>query len=107
MTKSSLNADQCRTVEIIEALGFGVIEGLVIRGGFPCYEREPRLLQTIKLDLEPNRQTDRSCPDLTLKQEFESMFDQLSGLGDGIVEIEIRHGLPFKLVVERRSTELL
>jgi hypothetical protein len=107
MTKSSLNADQRQTVEIIEAMGFGVIERLVIRGGFPCFEREPRLLQTIKLDLDPHRQADRSCADLTLKQEFESLFDQLSGLGDAIVDIEIRHGLPFKLVVERRSTELL
>jgi len=106
VTKSSLNADQCRTVEIIEALGFGVIEGLVIRGGFPCYEREPRLLQTIKLDLDPHRQLDRSCVDFTLKQEFESLFDQLRRLGDAIVDIEIRHSLPFKLVLERRCTEL-
>ena len=107
MTKSSLNADQFRTVEIIEALGFGVIEGLVIRGGSPCYEREPRLVQTIKLDLEPDRQTERGCADLTLKREFDSLFDQLGGLGDAIVDIEIRHGLPFKLVLERRCTELL
>ena len=36
MTKSSLNPGQRRTVEIIEALGFGVIERLSIRGGLPC-----------------------------------------------------------------------
>jgi hypothetical protein len=107
MTKSSLNSDQRRTVAVIEALGFGVIEGLVIRGGRPCFEREPRLLQTIKLDLEPGRWADCSPADLTLKREFESLFDQLSGLGEAIVDIEIRHGLPFKLVVERRCTELL
>lgn len=106
MTKSSLNADECRTAEIIEALGFGVIGGLVIRGGSPCYEREPRLVQTIKLDLEPERQTERGCADLTLKREFESLFHRLHDLGDAIVDIEIRHGLPFKLVVERRRAEL-
>ena len=49
MTKSSLNPDQRRTVEIIEALGFGVIERLLIRGGLPCYEEEPRVVQAIKL----------------------------------------------------------
>jgi hypothetical protein len=38
MTKSSLNLGQRRTVEIIEALRFGVIERLVIRGGLPCFE---------------------------------------------------------------------
>lgn len=107
MTKASLNSDQRRIVEIVEALGFGVIERLVIRGGIPCYEREPRLLQTIKLDSEPRGQLECNDADLTLKHEFESLFDQLILLGDATVDIEIRHGLPFKLVLERRYTELL
>jgi hypothetical protein len=47
-------------VEIIEALGFGVIERLLIRGGLPCYEPEPRIVQTIKLASEPERQPDRT-----------------------------------------------
>ena len=41
MTKSVLNPDQCRVVEIIQALGFGVIEGLLVRSGLPCFEPEP------------------------------------------------------------------
>jgi hypothetical protein len=107
MTKSSLNPDQLRTVNIIEALGFGVIERLSIRGGLPCYEPEPRIVQAIKLDCEPERQTHPSSADLTLKKEFESLFDQLSRLGDATVDIEIRHSLPFRLVLERRYKELL
>ena len=107
MTKSSLSAGQRKTVEIIEALGFGVIERLVIRGGLPCYEPEPRLVQAIKLDSEPARQPDHSDANLTLKKEFESLFDQLSRLGDGIVDIEFRHSAPFRLVLERRYKALL
>jgi len=102
-----MNPDQRRTVEIIEALGFGVIERLVIRGGVPCYEPEPRIVQAIKLDSEPERKPDRGCPDLTLKKEFESLFDQLSRLGDGIVDIQVQHSQPFRLVLERRYRELL
>jgi hypothetical protein len=107
MTKSCLNPSQRRTLEIIEALGFGVIERLLIRGGLPCYEPEPRIVQAIKLDCEPGRQPNPSSADLTLKKEFESLFDQLSRLGDAAVDIEIRHGLPFRLVLERRYKELL
>jgi hypothetical protein len=107
MTKSSLSPSQRRTVEIIEALGFGVIERLLIRGGLPCYEPRPRIVQTIKLGSEPERQPNRSYADLTLKKEFESLFDQLSRLGDATVDIEIRHSLPFRLVLERRYKELL
>ena len=65
MTKSSLNPSQRRTVEIIEALGFGAIEHLSIRGGLPCYEPEPGIVQAIKLGSEPERPPDRGGADLT------------------------------------------
>lgn len=107
MTKSSLNPGQQRMVEIIEALGFGEIEGLLVRGGSPCYEPQPRIVQAIKLDSEPLGQPDRGQADLTLKKEFEILLDQLSRLRDAIVDIEVRHSLPFRLVVERRDEELL
>jgi hypothetical protein len=107
MTKSSINPDQHRTVEIIEGLGFGVIERLVIRGGIPYFKPAPRIVQAIKLDSAPVRPPDRLGADLTLKKEFESLFDQLSRLRDGTVDIEVRHSLPFRLVLERPFKELL
>jgi len=107
MTKSSLSPSQRRTVEIIEVLGFGVIERLLISGGLPCYDPEPRIVQAIKLGSEPERQPDHGHADLTLKKEFESLFDQLSRLRDGVVDIEVRHSLPFRLVLERSYKELL
>jgi hypothetical protein len=107
MTKSSLDPGQRRTVEIIETLGFGVIERLWVRGGLPSYETEPRIVQTIKLDSEPGRQPDRGHAELTLKKTFENLFDELSRLRDGVVDIEVRHSAPFRLVLERRYQELL
>ena len=107
MTKSSLNPIQRQTEEIIESLCFGTIERLCVRGGLPCYELEPRIVQAIKLDSEPERKLDDGPADLTLKKEFENLFDQLILLGDATVDIEIRHGIPCKLVLERRYTELL
>jgi hypothetical protein len=107
LTGPTLNPDQRRTADIVEALVFGLIEGLLIRGGSPCYEQEPRLIQTIKLDSELERQSDRDSADLTLKKEFISLFGHLRRLGEAIVDIEVRHGAPFKLAVVRRYTELL
>lgn len=107
MTKSFLSPGQRWTVEIIEALGFGVIERLSIRAGLPCYDPEPRIVQAIKLASGPERQSDRSCADLTLKKEFESLFEQFDRVRDGIVDVEVRHSLPFRLVLERRYKELL
>lgn len=107
MTKAALHPVQRQTVEIIQSLGFGCIDHLCIRGGLPCYEPEPRVIQTIKLDGETARQIDRSCSDLTLKKEFECLFDQLGRLGNGVVDIEVRHSLPFRLVLERRVEALM
>ena len=107
MTKSALNPDQRQTVEIIQSLGFGSIEHLCIRAGLPCYEPEPRIVQVIKLDSRLEQQLDRGHADLTLKKEFESLFDQLSQLGDATVDIEVRHSLPFRLVLERSLEALV
>ena len=107
MTKAFLNPAQRRLVEIIEALGFGVIERLLIREGSPYYDPEPRIVQAIKLASEPERQPDRSCNDLTLKKEFASLFDQLTRLSNGVVDIECQHNRPFRLVRQRRYQELL
>jgi hypothetical protein len=106
MTKSSLNPAQRQTLEIVDWLGFGVIECLRISGGFPCYDPQPRIIQTIKLDSEPAGPPADDHADLTLKKEFEILFDQLSRLGDGVVDIEVRHSLPFRLVLERRVEAL-
>ena len=107
MTKSSLDPNQRRIVEIIEALGFGVIQRLSIRGGLLCFEPEPQIVQTIKLDSEPERQAEHGHPDLTLRKEFDGLFDQLARLGDGVVDIEVRHSLPVRMVLKRRYKELL
>ena len=105
--KSSLSPAQRQTVAIIEALGFGVIEHLAFREGLPCFEPVPRIVQTIKLDSGPERKPDSGQADLTLKKEFETLFDQLNRFGEGVVDIEVRHGAPFRLILERRYEGLL
>jgi hypothetical protein len=102
-TKRSLDPAQLKLVEAIEALVFGRIAHLYIRGGKPCFERAPRIVQEIKIDSEPQRRSDHGGADLTLKKQFETLFDQLSQLGDGLVDVEIRHGIPFKLFVRRKE----
>lgn len=106
MTRSSLHPDQHRLMAIIEGLPFGVIERLSLRGGLPCYDPEPRIVQAIKLDSDPEPQPDRGS-ELTLTKEFETLFDQLGRLGDATVDIETRHSQPFRLVLKRRYKEFL
>ena len=107
MTWDSLKEGQRRIVEIIEALPFGRIEGLSVRDGLPCYDQAPRIVQDIKLGSELEPQPPRARPDLTLKKEFESLFDLLRDVRDGTVDIETRHSLPFRLTVCRGLGEFV
>lgn len=107
MTKRALTPDRLRLLEIIDSIGFGHVEQLSVRNGEPRFEPAPRLIQEIKIDSEPPRRPDRGNTDLTLKKQFQTLFDQLDRLTDDIVDIQIRHNLPFKLVVNRRYTGVL
>jgi hypothetical protein len=100
VTKASLQPVQRRVVELIEALDFGVIEHLRVRRGKPCFDPQPRIIQSIKLD---SAKADRPAgdPNLTLKSEFASLFDRLTSIEEGVVTVEVRHGAPFRLVIEQ------
>ena len=107
MTRDRLNRDQRQVVEIITALGFGVIERLSIREGSPCCEPAPHVIQMIKLDSGPGHQPDANGIGPALKKEFQELFEQVKRVREGIVDIEVRHGLPFRLIVERSATTFL
>jgi hypothetical protein len=107
MTIGSLNPTQKRTLMIIRTLFFGRIEGLSIHAGQPCYDPAPRIIQEIKLSSPPEQRLDDSAKDLLLKKEFAILFRCLSELREGIVAIDVRHGAPFKLELERRHVDLV
>lgn len=107
MTKDSLKPSQQRIVEMIDALTFGRIEGLTIRCGEPYYEPAPCIAQEIKLGTPPEDRRRSNSQDFALKSEFESLFIHLERLGNGIVDIEIRHGLPFRLIINHGDTGCL
>lgn len=105
MIKRSLDISHLRLLEIIDELGFGRIEQLSIHNGQPCYERTLRIVEEIKLGSERERRPDHCNADLTMKKEFEDLFNRLSQLRNGIVDIEVRHSIPFRLVLERPYRE--
>jgi hypothetical protein len=107
LTKRSLDPVQLQLVEAIEELWFGRIEQISVRDGKPCYEPATQIVQEIKLESEIEPRVERTSSDLTLKSEFERLFNQLDRLRDGLVDIEIRHGVPFRLIVRRFRKELV
>ena len=101
MTKASLSAPRRRLLETMQRLNFGRIEDLEIRNGDPVFNPAPRIMQDIKLGGENGPRPELIASDFVLKSQVAEFFDHLSRLGNGSVEtIEVKHGLPFKLVIE-------
>lgn len=107
MTKASLVPEQRTAVEIIEALGHGVIERLHVRGGLPCYEPEPHIVQKVNLGSGSEQSRDHYNDSSTLKIEFENLFRELIRLRDGTVDIEVRHSIPIRIVLRHSCKEIL
>ena len=106
MNRRSLHPFQLELLNLIEALQFGRIEGLHIRGRKPWFDPAPNIVQEIKLCSDAESSAQR-CANPKLKDEFARLFEELDRLGDGVADIEVRHGIPFRLAVIRSREELL
>jgi hypothetical protein len=86
----------------MQELHFGTIENQLVRGCEPCSTPAPKITQEIKLGTDaPPRHTAEN-DNFALKRQVTDLFDQFDHLPDGsLVTIEVRHGLPARLIVAR------
>lgn len=102
--KSSQSPSCRRLIEVMQQLNFGRIEKLSIRRGQPAFEPiPPRIVRDIKLGGENTARPEFAIEDFALKSQITELFDHFSRVGEGSVEvIEVKHGLPFRLVIEQQ-----
>lgn len=103
-TKSQLTPERQLLVELMQAVNFGRIEGLLVRDGQPVLKPRPKVVWEHKFGSDSGSRSEYGRPDFLLKRQVVEMFDQLDDLGDAIIDqIEIKHGLPFRMVVSEPS----
>ncbi len=89
-----------RLIRLMQTLNFGRIDGLVVRGGQAVLDPPPEIIREVKFGAENGPRPEAAIEDFLLKSQVVEFFDQLSRLGDGIVEsLEVKHGLPFRMTV--------
>lgn len=104
ITKSSLSQAQKRLVELMQRLNFGRIERLTVRRGEPVFDPAPRIVQDIKIGGENGPRPELVRNDFALRSQVMELFEHFTRLGDGAVEtLEVKHGLPFRLVIEHSA----
>ncbi len=104
MTKSSLSPRQQWLLEALQRTPFGRIEGLNVCNGEPVLSPSPRVIRDVKLGTPGNdSRPELNTTDFALKREHVELFETLARVGSGTIEsIEIRHGLPFRIIFEDR-----
>lgn len=102
MNKRELSGPKRWIIEQCQAIGFGQIT-FYVRRGEPDLDKSWHTRQTVKLSGGANGpRPEASLADFELCREHVSLLETLAHLRDGTrVMVEVRHGLPFLIEIER------
>lgn len=96
----SLPPERRRLLRLMQQMNFGRFEELVIRDGQPVLEPPPRQVHEFKFPGDNSPRPELSADDFLLKTQVVELFQHFDQLGDGTIEVlEIKHGLPFRMLV--------
>jgi hypothetical protein len=103
-TKSSLSKTKARLIELMQRINFGSIEKLVIEKGELVFDPPPRIVREVKFGAENGPRPEAAKQDFALKAQVRDLFAQIEEIGDGVIHsLEVKHGLPFKMVIEEKA----
>jgi hypothetical protein len=107
MQFADLSPSWQRLLRLFQSINFGRVEELEIRSGEPVFSPEPRVFLELKLDAADGPRPERRLDRFGLCSQVERFVEQVGRLNDGTVErIEVRHGLPFRMVIEATPAEV-
>jgi hypothetical protein len=94
--------DQCsrRLIALMQRIGFGRIESLRVLDGQPAFDPPPRVIREVKLGAERTGHGHDSPAEFTVKRAVVDLLAEMTVVGSATVTIEVRHGLPVRLIVE-------
>jgi hypothetical protein len=99
-TKAALTPGQRRLVELMQQLNFGRIEDLAVRDGDPVFDPPPWVVREVKFGGENGPRPESGTADFLLKTQVVELFQHFDRVGNGTIEaIEVKHGLPFRMLV--------
>ncbi len=105
---SQLSASRQALVRLCQVTNYGQIQNLEIRDGDPVFNPPPLVLIDLKLDADEVPRPEVDLPDFELCKEVRRLIGQLHELATGVIEhIEVRGGIPRRIVVRGSLTNLL
>jgi hypothetical protein len=101
---SQLSASRQALVRLCQDVNFGQILDLQVGNAEPVWNPGPTILSEVRLDIEETPRLEGELPDFKLSSEIQRLMCQLDQLKDGTIKkIEVRAGVPRRLVLSSRS----
>lgn len=97
---SDLSPARQALVRFFQDVNFGQILDLQVTNGEPIWDPAPTILCEFKLDTDETPRPEGALPDFQLSSGIQRLMAYLDQIKDGtIAKIEVRDGLPRRLVV--------
>jgi len=106
---SQLSVQRQHLVRLCQSTNYGYIENLLVRGRQPVIEESmPLVMVDLKLDSKEGLLPKLEIEDFTLSQEVTRLMRLLDDIEDGAIsKIEVRDGIPRRVIVECRAARVL
>jgi hypothetical protein len=100
LTKAALSEPRKKLVELMQEINFGCIYRLEVLHGEPVINPLPRVEYEVKFGGDNSPRPERDTDNFLLKTQVVELFQHFDRLGNGTIEVlEIKHGLPFRMMV--------
>lgn len=101
---NGLSPARHRLVLLMSGIGFGHIDGLRVKAGEPVFDPPPEVMREVKFGSDATGPPPGRPEDFALKRQVVELLEHLDRLGDAdIVRLEVRHGLPFRMMLGARA----
>src|SRR5688500_11835612 len=101
LSKKHLSTARMRLLELMQNLNFGHIDRLEFVDGEPVLDPRPVLVREHKFGGENGPRPELTAVNFALKQQVIELFVFFDERRDGVIDVlEIKHGLPFRMIVK-------
>jgi hypothetical protein len=103
---SDLSPARQTLVRVCQAINHGSIEGLKVRISEPVFDPMPVLLRDVKLDSDGESRPEAGLSDFVVSAEVLRLMRLVDEMKCGTIRhVEVRAGIPRRIVVESRRPE--
>jgi hypothetical protein len=100
LSNLTLSPERRQLIREMQRINFGQIRALALCGGQPVFAPVPSIVREHKFGGENGPRPELGAADFLLKQQVVELFALFDELQNGVIDtLEIKHGLPFRVIV--------